>query len=126
METTNRNAQNPDAAKTPENNQNEYKSNEQIPSNDATPENLKAPAEKEANDANVLHTEQKSQENADILNNDKNDEDDTKTGGNSNIRTYLGSDKLNEKIASITQKYNEHKLRAESILSKYTMGVVYE
>ena len=164
METTNRNAENPqrtDKTQIPDNNSvytqqhkntgldinankeankdikmennseqmNEYKSNEQIPSNDTTPENLTAPIDKDVNDNDSLHTEQKSQDNASDPGNpkgeDKGDDNDN-SKSNSNIRNYLGSDKLNEKIASITKKYEEHKIRAESILSKYTMGIIYE
>jgi len=92
----------------------EYKSNEQIPSNDVTPDNLKAPVEKN-NDEKVLETNQKSQDGAN-----------KKSSLTENIRNYLGSDKLNEKLSTITKRYNEHKKKANNIFAKYHYGLIYE
>jgi hypothetical protein len=67
-----------------------------------TPENLSASLDKEHNSAEPLHT---SQVNRDDIKELKGGTPEDKPESNSNIENYLGSEKLDEKLSTQTEKH---------------------
>ncbi|MBN8571392.1 MAG: hypothetical protein J0M18_17350 [Ignavibacteria bacterium] len=67
-----------------------------------TPENLTASLDKEHNSAEPLHT---SQANRDDIKELKGGTPEDKPESNSNIENYLGSEKLDEKLSTQTEKH---------------------
>lgn len=82
----------------------EIKNKDSNPSltNGKTPENLKASLDKEHTSAEPLHTPQVSDDDAPEV-----------TYGNSKIENYLGSEKLDEKLSTQTEKFQYDERQSE-------------
>ena len=80
-----------------------------------TPENLKASLDKEHNSAEPLHTPQANRKEVKEVSNGNTEES---PYSNSKIENYLGSEKLDEKLSTQTEKFQDDMRQSEEDKNK--------